>query len=251
MKSLLREWNLDLHLHTSLSPCADNEMLPSTVVGRAKELGIEILAITDHNTVENAASFMQKGEELGIKVFPGMELQTREDIHLVCLFEQLEEAYRLQEIVYQKLPPLQNKREVLGEQWLVDSTDQIRGELDRLLLVGTDFTLEEAVESVHLLNGLCIASHLDRQAFSLWGYLGTIPPGLTLDGVELTRHLPRNSAQLAKIKEEGFDYVVSSDAHYPADIAPPCCFANLKEASLAELALALKHQKGRYIRTLR
>ncbi|MGI6605883.1 MAG: PHP domain-containing protein [Peptococcia bacterium] len=251
MKKTMREWAIDLHIHTLLSPCADNEMLPSFVIGRAKELGLEVLAITDHNTVENAAAFIEKGEELGIKVFPGMELQTKEDIHLVCLFEELTAAQKWQEQVYQKLPPLPNKREALGEQWLVDRDDQIRGELDKLLLVGTDFTLEEAIESVHLLKGICIASHLDRQAFSLWGYLGTIPPGILLDGVELTVHLPRNEAQMAKIKEEGYDYVVSSDAHYLTDLKSPHCFACLEEVSLAELALALKHQEGRYIRTLR
>ena len=246
-----KEWTLDLHIHTLLSPCADNEMLPSIVISRAKELGLDALAITDHNTVENVASFMEKGEKAGIRVFPGMELQTKEDVHLVCLFEKMEQAYEWQKRVYQKLPPLQNKKEIFGEQWVVDSHDHKLRELDRLLLVGTDFTLEEAVESVHLLQGICIAAHLDRQAFSLWGHLGNIPAGLPLDGVELTPHLPRDSKQLAQLKKEGFAYLVSSDAHYPNSIYPPQSFAYLEELSLPELKLALQHREGRYIRTLR
>ncbi|MDD2212902.1 MAG: PHP domain-containing protein [Clostridia bacterium] len=247
----MKEWALDLHLHTLLSPCADNSMIPAVVLGRAQELGLEILAITDHNTAENAAVFVDKGKEMGIKVFPGMELQTREDVHLVCLFEQLEQVEQWQEIVYKKLPSLENKKEIFGEQWVVDHDGQKIREVQRLLLVGTEFSVEEAVEIVHKLGGLCLAAHIDRQAFSLWGHLGCLPQGLPLDGVELTPHLPRHPEQLAQVRKEGFAYVVSSDAHYPDGLYPPQCFASLEEVSLAELRLALKNQEGRSIRTLR
>jgi PHP family Zn ribbon phosphoesterase len=247
----MKEWSLDLHIHTLLSPCAENNMLPSTVLGRVKELGIEVIAITDHNTVENVASFWEKGREMGITVIPGMELQTSEDIHLVCLFNSLEEAAQFQKVVYQKLPPLKNQRDIFGEQWIVDKNDDRIRELERLLLVGTQLTVDMAVQTVHEVDGLCIAAHLDRQAFSLWGHLGSIPPDLPLDGVELTPHLERNAAQLAQIKQEGFDYVVSSDAHYLQSINSPQCFALMEEVSLPEIKLALKHQAGRLIRTLR
>jgi PHP family Zn ribbon phosphoesterase len=247
----MREWALDLHIHTLLSPCADNSMLPATVIGRAKELGIEIMAITDHNTAENVASFLEKGREMGVKIIPGMELQTSEDVHLVCLFNNLEQVGAYQEIVYQKLPPLKNKRDIFGEQWIVDKNGDKISELDRLLLVGTGISVDEAVQLVHELDGLCIASHIDRQAFSLWGHLGSLPPNLPLDGVELTAHLPRNAVQLEQIRQDGFAYVVSSDAHYPDSINPPQCFAYMQEVSLKELKLALKNQAGRFIRTLR
>jgi PHP family Zn ribbon phosphoesterase len=247
----MKEWALDLHLHTLLSPCADNSMTPVAILGRALELGLEVVAITDHNTAENVAAFVDKGKEIGIKVFPGMELQTREDVHLVCLFEQLEQVIEWQEIVYEKLPDLKNKKEIFGEQWVVDQEGQKIREVERLLLVGTTLSVEEAVAIVHKLGGLCIAAHIDRQAFSLWGHLGCIPPGLPLDGVELTPHLSRQPEQIAQVKKEGFAYVVSSDAHYPDSIYPPQCFACLEEVSLAELQLALKNQAGRSIRTLR
>lgn len=247
----MREWSLDLHIHTLLSPCADNGMLPSAVIGRVRELGIEVIAVTDHNTVENVAPFLDKGRQMGIKVIPGMELQTSEDIHLVCLFNNLEEAYKCQEVVYQKLPHMKNNRDIFGEQWIVDNNDDKIRELDQLLLVGTRLSIDTAVQTVHELDGICIAAHIDRQAFSLWGHLGNIPEGLPLDGVELTPHLARNSVQLERIKQEGFDYVVSSDAHYLDSFYPPQCFAFMEEVSLKELKLALKHQAGRFIRTLR
>lgn len=247
----MKEWAIDLHLHTLLSPCADNNMTPAIVLGRAQELGLEVVAITDHNTAENVAAFLDKGSEMGLKVFPGMELQTREDVHLVCLFEQLTQVFEWQKIVYEKLPDLQNKKEIFGEQWVVDQKGQKIREVERLLLVGTTLSVEEAVEIVHKLGGLCLAAHIDRQAFSLWGHLGGLPQSLPLDGVELTPHLPRRLEQMAQIKKEGFAYVVSSDAHYPDSIYAPQCFATLEEVSLAELRLALKNQAGRSIRTLR
>ncbi|MGI6588364.1 MAG: PHP domain-containing protein [Peptococcia bacterium] len=247
----MKEWALDLHLHTLLSPCADNSMTPVAILGRALELGLEVVAITDHNTAENVAAFVDKGKEIGIKVFPGMELQTREDVHLVCLFEQLEQVIKWQEIVYEKLPEMKNRKEIFGEQWVVDQEGQKIREVERLLLVGTTLSVEEAVAIVHKLGGLCIAAHIDRQAFSLWGHLGCIPQGLSLDGVEFTPHLPRQSEQIEQIKKQGFVYVVSSDAHYLDSIYAPQCFATLEEVSLTELRLALKNQAGRSIRTLR
>lgn len=247
----MREWGLDLHIHSTLSPCSSEEMLPAPVLLRAKELGVDAIAITDHNSAGNAHAFMEKGQELGIKVFPGMELQTAEDIHLICLFEELANLLQFQELVYEKLPPLANNKQSLGEQWLVNAAGSKVGELERLLLVGTSLTVEEGVAWVHQYGGLCLAAHLDRQAFSLWGHLGTLPSELELDGVELTPHLRRDPQLLEAIKERGFSYVISSDAHYLADLRPPQCFARMKDLNLAELKQALLGQAGREIRVLR
>jgi len=247
----MRDWALDLHIHSLLSPCADNAMTPDLILKRARELGYELLAITDHNSLENAAVFVDKGKEMGIKVFPGMEFQTSEDIHLLCLFENLAQAYQWQEIVYQKLPGIKNRQDIFGEQWVINQEGHRIREVERLLLVGTSLSIEEAVEKVHKLAGLCIAAHIDRQAFSLWGHLGNFPPGLPLDGVELTPHLPRNPEQLAEVKKNGFAYLVSSDAHYPDALLPPQCYARIEKPTLAELKLALKNQAGRTIRTIK
>lgn len=247
----MKEWGLDLHLHSALSPCASKEMLPQAILHKAKELGIDALSITDHNSGANVAAFLAKGRELGIKVLPGMELQTAEDIHLICLFEQLSSLMDFQEVVSKKLPPMINNRQSFGEQWLVNKEGEKTAELDQLLLVGTAMTIEEAVKEVHLLGGLCLAAHLDRQAFSLWGYLAAIPEGLGLDGVELTPHLPREPVLMEAIKKSGFSYIISSDAHYLEDLKGPYCFARLEELSLAELRKAILGQEGRSIRVIR
>ncbi len=247
----MREWSLDLHVHSVLSPCASEEMLPPAVLHKAKELGIDAIAVTDHNSGANAAAFFEKGTELGVKVFPGMELQTAEDIHLVCLFEELPALMQLQELVYARLPQLKNDKTSMGEQWLVDKEGQKTGELEQLLLASTSLTINEAVSQVHRLGGLCLAAHLDRQAFSLCGHLACIPEDLELDGVELTPYLKRDPWLLQAIKERGFSYIIASDAHYLADLRPPSCFAKMPELNLSELTKALRGLDGRKIRTLR
>lgn len=247
----MREWSLDLHLHSILSPCGGDEMLPIPVMERLKELGTEIIALTDHNTGENAASFIEKGREYGITVLPGMELQTVEDIHLVCLFDNLPELESWQEMVYDRLPPARNREKSLGEQWVVDPEGRKIRQVERLLLVGSSFSVEKAVAAVHDLGGLCLAAHIDRQAFSLRGYLGYIPEDIPFDGMELTPHLPRVAATMEELQKKGFSYVVSSDAHYLGDIRPPHTFAGLEAGNLSELKMALRGERGRYIRNIR
>lgn len=246
----MKEWALDLHIHSTLSPCGGSEMTPPLVLERARELGIDALAITDHNSAENVGAFLAKGEEMGIKVIPGMELQTCEDVHLLCLFDTLEQVLEFQAFVYDLLPPMKNRTESYGEQVLVDKDGRKSGEKNELLLAGADLSVEQAVLRVHSLNGLCIASHINRQAFSIWGHLGCIPPELGLDGVELTSHLLKETGQLQYLKKAGINYLISSDAHYLADLTFPRCFACIAGCTVAELRMALHGLNGRYIRTL-
>jgi len=242
---------MDLHIHTILSPCGGDDMIPPLVLHRVKELGFEVIAVADHNTAENIPAFMAKGKEIGVEVLPGMEVQTREDIHFVCLFDTVEQVFEWQRIVYQHLPDLKNKRDSFGEQWIVDGEGNKVREVDRLLLMGTDLSIEEVVKGVHGLGGLCIAAHIDRKAFSLWGSLGFLPADLPVDGVELTPHLPRNPDQISQVQERGIHYLVSSDAHWLDGIYPPQCFAFIDECSIEELAMAILNKNGRYIRTVR
>lgn len=244
----MREWSLDLHIHSALSPCGSKDMLPPAVIKRALEAGISTIAMTDHNTAANAASFVAKGQEMGIKVLPGMELQTVEDIHLICIFDQIDQALELQTEVYKRLPLKKNNKESFGEQDLVDKEGNKIGEEERLLLTGTNLSVEQGTALVKGLGGLCLAAHIDRQAFSIWGYLGTIPLNLGLDGVELTPHLPRDPIQLKVLQKEKLRYLVSSDAHYLADIKGPHCAAFIDKVTVSELRLALRDEGGRYIR---
>lgn len=247
----MKEWVLDLHIHSILSPCADESMVPPLILDRAKQLGTEVLAITDHNCAENVPAFMSAGEKAGVVVWPGMEVQTKEDVHVICLFDTLEQLLSWQDIVYRHLPAQKNKKESFGEQWVVDQAGNKIHEVEKLLLLGANLTIEEVVGTVHNLNGLCIAAHIDRQDFSLWGNLGFIPPNLPIDGVELTPYLPRDSMQLAYLRKNCLTYIVSSDAHWLDALYPPICCALMEECNLGELKLALSEKDGRCIRTIR
>lgn len=246
----MREWSLDLHVHSILSPCAGEEMIPAPVLIQAKALGLQAFALTDHNSAENTAAFVNKGKELGITVIPGMELQTIEDIHLICLFDDLSQAQEWQDFVCGHLPPIKNKRDFFGEQWVVDAEGNKIREVDRLLLIGTDLALEEAVDQVHAYEGICLAAHVDRQAFSLWGHLSCIPDDLPIDGVELSLHSCKNTQLLNCLKQRKMNPVISSDAHYLNDLVSARCYAWVEKITVGELRLALAGIDGRYIRSI-
>lgn len=208
----------DLHIHTVLSPCAGEEMTPPRVLARAAEQGLQFIAITDHNSALNVPAFWEAAQAYPVEVIPGMELQTREDIHLVCLFDTPEKALRLQEMVDRALPDVPNREEFFGPQWIVDATGRVTGTEERLLINSVGWSLAEAVERVLQAGGVCIAAHIDRQSFSLLGVLGLIPPDLPLAALEIAR--PASLPALSRTYPELRHYppVFSSDAHYLADV---------------------------------
>jgi predicted metal-dependent phosphoesterase TrpH len=155
----------DLHIHTVLSACAEVEMLPELIVEQAQALGLSIIAVTDHNSAENVAAVFNAACGTGIAVLPGMELQTREEVHLICLFDALEQVTRWQARVYDCLPSLKNDEDAFGTQVVLGPDGEIAGTNDRLLLTAASLSVEKAVREVHELGGLCIPAHIDRPAF--------------------------------------------------------------------------------------
>jgi predicted metal-dependent phosphoesterase TrpH len=143
-KGLRPTW-VDLHLHTVVSPCAEVEMIPPFIIKRAQDLGLGAIAVTDHNTAENVEAVQRAAAGSGVAVIPGMELQTREEVHIVCLFDRLEQVLAWQETVYAHLPPLTNREEFFGAQFVVDETGDFICMNERLLLTSTSLSVEEAV----------------------------------------------------------------------------------------------------------
>ena len=178
---------VDLHIHTVLSPCAEIEMIPPLIVRRAQALGLGIIAITDHNCTANARGVMQAAQGTGITVLPGIEVQTREEVHMLCLFQDMDQADALDRVVAKALPDEQNRAEFFGAQYVVDAAaNHIRTE-ERLLATSTTMSVEQVVSKANALGGLCLPAHIDRSSYSLLGNLGFIPPDLAIAGVELSR----------------------------------------------------------------
>ena len=203
----------DLHLHTCLSPCAELEMLPEFIVERAQDLGLEIIAVTDHNSAENAAAAVNAARGTGVTVFPGIEVQTREEVHLVTLFDTLEQVASWQEQVYTNLPPLKNDETVFGQQLLLSAVRKPVGYLDRLLLTSTYFSVEDVVQRVRELDGLCIPAHVDRPMYSIISNLGFVPPELDIVGVEISHNIGPVEARARFPQLARYGMVASSDAH--------------------------------------
>lgn len=241
----LAKYFADLHVHTALSPCADDSCTPPKIILTALERGMQIIAVTDHNSAENVEATARCGKRHGITVIPGMELTTREEVHIVCLLEGIESALELQDRVYALLPAEPNTPEVFGRQLLLDEDGNTRGECGRLLMGAAEIGLEEAVSLVHELNGLAIASHVDRPSFSVIANLGLVPEDAGFDALEISACRTRGEAVGMFPQIGRFAVVTASDAHTPDRIGEAPTLFLLGSPTLGEIRLALSGERGR------
>lgn len=209
----MRNYFCDLHIHSCLSPCADDDMTPANIVGMAYLNGLNIIALTDHNTAKNCPSFFARARMYGLVPIPGMELTTAEDIHVVCLFRELADAMKFDRFVSEHRIPIKNKPEVFGHQYIVDENDDICGEEENLLINATDLTIEDALSAVTARKGVCYPAHIDRISNGIVSILGAFPEETGFTAFEL------NNADSLSEYENRFPCLkklaraVSSDAH--------------------------------------
>ena len=240
----MKFFTADLHLHTVLSACAEMEMLPEFILERAQELGLNLIAVTDHNSAENVVAMLKAAQGTGIAVLPGMEVQTREEVHLLCLFDTLEQVLDWQQVVYAHLPPLKNKENVFGTQVVLDVDGEPVGTNDRLLATSVSLSVDKVVQRARDLKGLCIPSHVDRPAYSLIANLGFIPPDLGVVGVEISHLVGPKEARARFPQLEQYSLVASGDAHRLKEMARRTTL-KMAEPTVAELALALAGEGDR------
>ena len=244
----LKYFSADLHIHTCLSPCSDWEMSPKKIVTKSIAEKLDIIAICDHNSAENVQVALGLGEKLGLCVLPGMEICSREEVHILGLFSAVEQALAMQEFVYAHLPG-ENQAELFGYQVIVNEKDEIRGEVSRLLIGASRLSLQDIAVKIHELGGLSIASHVDRPSFGIIGQLGFIPADLALDGLEVSYRIPLNEVREKIPGVMNFPCISSSDAHFPDDIGKVKTVFALAAPTLEEIRLALKGKFGRRIET--
>lgn len=240
----MKPYLADLHVHTVLSPCAEVEMIPPFIVQRAEELALGLIAITDHNSAENVAAVVEAARGHELAVLPGMEVQSKEEVHLLCLFDTVEQALGWQEVVYAHLPPLKNKDEVFGPQFVVDATGDFLRYNDRLLLTSVSLSVEEIARAVHERKGLCIASHVDRPAFSLLANLGFVPPDAQFAALEVSRHANVEELRQRNPSLAGYALICSGDAHMLEDMSDRTILT-LEGPTIIELSMAFRGQDGR------
>ncbi len=221
-------------------------MIPPLIVRRALRLGLGLIAVTDHNACANAEAVIRAADGTGLAVLPGMELQTREEVHMLCLFDTVEQCLAWQEEVWGLLPPLANREEFFGPQYVVDADGEWVRTEERLLATSADITAEQAVARVHAMGGLAIPAHVDRPAFSLLANLGMVPPALGADALEVTARFRPQEGFSRWPELRGWPLVVNGDAHRLGEMQNRTLF-NLAAPSVRELRMAFQGAEGRKV----
>ena len=243
----MKVFRADLHIHTVLSPCGDLEMSPVNIVRAAKERGIDILGITDHNSTLHAVLIKQLAEKKGIMVMMGAEVTTKEEVHCLCFFENKEQLAEFQTYLDQHLPDIPNDTQKFGYQVVVNEEEEIVDEVDCLLISGLSQGIEEIEKKVHSLNGLFIPAHINKSINSVISQLGFLPSDLKVDALEISMHTTKEEFIRKNKYLKGYNFIQSSDAHYVDNIGNACSRLKMKEASFSEIRMALKGEGGRSV----
>jgi len=243
---MLKRFEADLHIHTCLSPCGESRMSPRRIVEQAKLKGLDIIGICDHNSAENVACAKKVGEKEGLAVIGGIEVTSQEEAHILAFFDKDKDLLELANLIYDNLPGVNDER-VFGEQIVVNEDDEVLGFNKRLLIGATVLSLHQIVDRIHSLSGLAIASHIDRESFSIIGQLGFIPEGLELDGLEVSSRLSLKEAQLEFGQGLDLPLVTFSDAHTLEDVGKSFTCLLIEEANIKEIRKALFGEDGRRV----
>jgi hypothetical protein len=237
----------DLHIHTALSPCADNEMTPPAIVAKAIAEGLAMIAVCDHNSARNAAAVQEAAGD-GLTALAGMEITSAEECHVVGLFPAAAAAEAAGAELAATLPATDDDYAAFfGEQLVLAADGTPAGEEHAALAMATPLTIGEVVDLVHRHGGLAVAAHIDRRSFGVIGQLGLFPHEAGFDAVELSRHVAPGSEAEDAFRQHGLPVLHSSDSHYPDDIGAVRTTLNVMAPSFLELALALRGADGRSV----
>ncbi len=236
---------VDLHIHTALSACADDTMTPIAIVEAAIIQGLDMIAICDHNTADNAAAVQEASQDV-IAVLAGMEITTEEEAHILGIFPDAASARAASDEVHATIPVSSKPMKVLGRQLMMDAGGGVIGEEPRLLFMASGLALSDAADLIRRHGGLVIASHVDRPANSLISQLGMFPTDVRFDAIEISAAgvAQGRDAEFAPL---GLPMVTSADSHFLSDIGTCRTMAAMQEASFDELARALEGAGGRGI----
>jgi len=230
----------DLHIHTCLSPCGSLRMSPRVIVEKAVTRGLDLIAVTDHNTCAMGEAVARLAREHGLSFLYGIELQSREEVHLLAYFDDARSCTAFSEEIYRFLPDVPNAPDHFGDQVVVDADDTIVRIEPRLLLNSLSLTLEELVARVRACGGLAVPAHADREGFGIIYQLGFIPPELRFSIIELDGdEIPPGCA--------GYAVLHSSDAHYPDEIGRRVTLLVMDQVGVEEFRRAAAGKGGRTI----
>ncbi|MCF7919751.1 MAG: PHP domain-containing protein [Candidatus Cloacimonetes bacterium] len=237
----------DLHIHSVLSPCGALSMSPQMVISKACERELDIIAITDHNSMANCSAYKEVADKAGIHLLYGMEVQTAEEIHLITLFDAPAAAAAFSEIIYESLLPVANDPDFFGDQVVVDADANIVRIEEKALINSSLLSLEEVLEKAVEYGALIFPAHVDAGSFSIIGQLGMIPSGLPIDACGITAKADHNRLMVQYPQLADYTLIRNSDAHYPEDIGAGYTEFYLDQPTIAELKMACRQECGRKV----
>ena len=235
---MMETW-VDLHIHSCLSPCANDEMTPWNLVGMASVKGLQMIALTDHNATANLPDAMLAGQTFGVCVVPGIEITAKEDVHILGYFPTLEAARDFGSLIYEHLPDIANDTRLFGNQILMKEGDEPGGTLDKLLINATDLSIDELVALVDQYGGFAVPAHINRISYGMLGVLGLMPPLPQFPVVEVSPQ-----PVCPSMATKGRRVLRSSDAHQLCDIHEREFSLPLEEISAAALLEYLRQPAG-------
>lgn len=211
----------DLHIHSCLSPCADDAMTPHNICNMARIKGLEVIAVTDHNSLRQQRRMKEAGRQCGIRLLYGVELQSREEVHCLAYFQHLSQVDAFQHWIDAHLPSVANDPEWFGHQILCGDNDEPEAYEKRLLLVSLDVDLAGCVEAVHAMEGIAVAAHVLGRQNSVMTQLGFLPMDPVFDGIEVKSI--QEQEEMIRIhpwlKQRNCLWLINSDAHQLTDIS--------------------------------
>jgi len=240
-------YKTDLHIHTVLSPCGDLDMSPDEIIRLAKENGLDIIGIADHNTTKHGLLAKKYGQQVGVYVLTGAEITTKEETHCLAFFETEEQLADFEQFLQYNLPDIPNDVEKFGYQVQIDENGDIVYEEPVFLPSAISKNLEEVEQKVHSLNGLFIPAHIDKPKFSIPSQLGFIPFDLNVDAVELSIHSLKADYLTKNKYLQGKTFIQSSDSHLPNQIGTTYCYLQMENISFEEIRKALHGEEGRRV----
>lgn len=241
----MKTFSADLHIHTALSPCADDDMTPPAIVEAARVAGLHVIAVCDHNSTANTGA-AQRAAPDGLTVIAGIEITSTEEVHVLGLFETSRAAAAAGKCVTATLPTPEPGDHPRGRQLVLNTKGRpLRLERHALFMAST-FTLADAVSLIHEHGGLAIASHIDRPSYSVFSQLGILPPDVAFDALELSAAGFR-AGRAESFVGLGYPLIVSSDSHFLCEIGACRTLIAMAECSFAGLARALRGRNQRIL----
>lgn len=227
----MHKLSYDLHIHSCLSPCGDEDMTPANIVNMAKLLELDVIAVTDHNSCRNLPAVYSYAKKNNILAIPGMELCTMEEVHVLCFFMELENAMAFDSYVYDKLIKIPNREDIFGKQEIYNRDDIKIEDEPNLLINATEIPFDSLGDLLKEYKGIYIPAHVDKTSNSLISNLGFVPPDLDFQCVEIKNMKNKNELCNNHPYFLNCNIITNSDAHSLWAIHEAVNFLEVKEKS--------------------